>query len=400
MKHVVKRGETLNIIARRYADNGIKNWQEIYNDRSNAAFRLKNRNPNSIQPGAIINIPLVNLNIKNSKNGVTKTCLLTSGACDKLIDKNLSNYKTKTLPKVKLQLEKARTAYDVLKDLIDSNTFISWVANISDGGGNMPSDAALKKAERVSREIEMAIRQGSLSQVEKKIKELEAASKEASTIYENAIKGLGGGAGNAVIGLEITKEVSFAVVEAGIVSMSVGSGAIISRGAALGYKAAVSMVQTAANESGKAIAGSSSQTALSASKNILQSGLTTLVLGKIFGKASSKEKIGKLADKISKQLTSDKLNKILKTNNIVLKSGKFKLTTSKCKTLLEDYMTNAGKSALKSVIEDGIKVTNGKLKSEELFKRMEKAPINGAKGTFYDGFAKWLVEKAVAPSLK
>ncbi|MEX1232357.1 MAG: LysM domain-containing protein [Planctomycetaceae bacterium] len=52
----VKPGDTLSAIAFRH---GIKSWRNLYNDPSNASFRVKRPNPNLIFPGDQINIPTV-----------------------------------------------------------------------------------------------------------------------------------------------------------------------------------------------------------------------------------------------------------------------------------------------------------------------------------------------------
>jgi hypothetical protein len=52
--HVVKPGDTLSGIARRY---GVKSWQELYYHPSNASFRSKRPNPDLIFPGDQVNIP-------------------------------------------------------------------------------------------------------------------------------------------------------------------------------------------------------------------------------------------------------------------------------------------------------------------------------------------------------
>jgi LysM domain len=52
--HIVKPGDTLSAIALRY---GIESGKKLYDDPSNASFRLKRPNPNRIFPGDQINIP-------------------------------------------------------------------------------------------------------------------------------------------------------------------------------------------------------------------------------------------------------------------------------------------------------------------------------------------------------
>lgn len=52
--YTVRRGDTLSGIARQYH---ITNWQTIYNDPQNAAFRRLRPNPNIIQPGDQVYVP-------------------------------------------------------------------------------------------------------------------------------------------------------------------------------------------------------------------------------------------------------------------------------------------------------------------------------------------------------
>jgi ABC-type bacteriocin/lantibiotic exporter with double-glycine peptidase domain len=51
--YTVKPGDSLSKIARL----NDTTWQRIYNDPSNAAFKVKRPNPNKIYPGDVINIP-------------------------------------------------------------------------------------------------------------------------------------------------------------------------------------------------------------------------------------------------------------------------------------------------------------------------------------------------------
>ena len=52
--HVVRRGENLSSIARRY---GLSNWKALYNAPVNDHFRQLRPNPNHIRPGDRIHIP-------------------------------------------------------------------------------------------------------------------------------------------------------------------------------------------------------------------------------------------------------------------------------------------------------------------------------------------------------
>lgn len=52
--YTVRRGDSLSAIARQYH---IANWQTIYNDPQNAAFRRLRPNPNIIQPGDQVYVP-------------------------------------------------------------------------------------------------------------------------------------------------------------------------------------------------------------------------------------------------------------------------------------------------------------------------------------------------------
>jgi hypothetical protein len=52
--HVVKRGENLTAIARKY---GIPDWRTIYNHPNNRAFRIRRPDPNLILPGDQLFIP-------------------------------------------------------------------------------------------------------------------------------------------------------------------------------------------------------------------------------------------------------------------------------------------------------------------------------------------------------
>src|SRR5689334_22229736 len=53
-KHIVKQGECLSLIARRY---GFSKYQTIYQHPDNADLRRKRPNPNVLYPGDVVMIP-------------------------------------------------------------------------------------------------------------------------------------------------------------------------------------------------------------------------------------------------------------------------------------------------------------------------------------------------------
>jgi hypothetical protein len=391
MIHVVKRGESLSAIANQYKDNGIKNWQEIYNDKSNATFRAKRKDPNLIQPGDRINIPLLELRIQDPVTGVAKTYLMTRDALDQVVDAALAKIKQDILPKAKLRLELARVEYNTLKELVDSNRFIAWTLNVLNVFEDLtPSDAALKRAEQAAREVDTAIAGRFIPKVKSKLEEFEKEVNQAIKIYSKAREGLGSTAGRTVTGLEITKTLSFTVVGAYVTLATGGTiaapAAMTARGAALGYPAALSMVKTAADEGGKAIAGGKNQTAVGAAANILTAGAVSLFAGKAFGHPKAKEFIGKLAYRIAPRITPQKLGIVVKTGTV--------------KDLLEQYMTGVGKNSLQTVVQDGVKATHGEMTLDDLINRLDKHPLEASKKTFFQEFTQWAIKTGAASPVK
>lgn len=66
VKHVVKQGEYLSLIAARH---GFKTWKTIYNHPLNAEFKRKRPNPNVIHPGDEIVIPAFRLEPMSCETG-------------------------------------------------------------------------------------------------------------------------------------------------------------------------------------------------------------------------------------------------------------------------------------------------------------------------------------------
>lgn len=381
ISHTVKRGESLSSIAKQYKNNGIQDWKEIYNDKSNAAFRVKRRNPNSIQPGDQINIPLIAMRIEN------KTYLMTQNGLDKVVNAAIAKLKREVLPKVKQRLEVARIEYNVLQELIDSDRFVAWTLDLLNVSQDLtPSGAALKKAEQAAKDVDAAISGRFIPKIKSKIIELEQYANEAIDKYRKARRGLANTADNTVTGLEITKTVSFTVVS---VYVGLATGGTIAapaimtaRGAALGVPAALSMVQSAADEGGKALAGNQKQTTGTAVANILTAGIVSVAADKLFGHAKAKEYIGKLAYRIAPKITASQIGLVIKTGTV--------------KDLLEKYMTTTGKGALEDVVKDGVKATNGELTVDQLTDRLINQPVSGGNKTYLNQMADWAIKTGAA----
>jgi len=386
MIHTVKRGESLSIIAQQYKDNGIKSWKEIYEDKSNAAFRAKRRNPDAIQPGDRINIPLISMRIDN-KAGLINTYVMTQKGLDEVVDAAIARIKKKYLPRAKMQLEFARNEFNALQDLIESDRFISWTLDLLNLCEDLtPSAEALKKAEQAARDVDAAIAGRLIPKIKSGIEGMEKAANEAINVYRKAREGLGSSASNTVTGLQITKATSFIVVGSYV---TLATGGVISapammtaRGASLGIPAALTMIQTAADEGGKAIAGNQKQTAGGAVANILTAGGASLLADKLFGHPKAKELIGKLAFAIAPKITASQLGVIIKTGTV--------------KELLEKYMATVGKDSLQDVVQDGVKATHGEMTTDQLVDRLSNQPVKGTNKTFFKSLAEWAIINGLA----
>jgi hypothetical protein len=72
--HVVKRGEYMALIANR---NGFRDYRSIWNDSANAELKKKRTNPQSLAPGDIVKIPVIDPGV--FAKATNQTHLITAG---------------------------------------------------------------------------------------------------------------------------------------------------------------------------------------------------------------------------------------------------------------------------------------------------------------------------------
>lgn len=194
-------------------------------------------------------------------------------------------------------------------------------------------------------------------------------------------------AGTAVLSLEITKTISYTIVGcyiglAGAAKIASAPSIMTSSHGMLGFDALFSMIQSGADEGGKAIAGKGGSLNDSVI-TVFTAGVSSVVVGKVFTHPKAKKYISKLASEIAGK------NKI----DLIVNRGTVK-------DLLEKYMDGAGKKLLEEIIKGGVKTTNGKMTTAELIEKLEKSPQAGAKGTFFSELGKWAIQSGLAVAKK
>ena len=384
MIHTVKRGESLSLIALQYQKFGIKNWQEIYEHELNRAFKAQ-RSANLIQPGDKIHIPLVSIDIKGKKYWGTKDYL------EKLIDKVLFKIKQDDLPKCKRKLEHVKFVYRDLSSLRDSDMFICWIlASINSEADLAEATNALCQAEFALGDVYSALNGRNIPKVKSSIDVFQKSIDKVNKVLLKTQRALDSTAGNVVLGLEFTKTTSYTIVGcyvglAGAGQIAAAPSVMASPQAALGFDALFAMIQSGADEGGKAIAGNGGSLNDSVI-TVLTAGVSSAVVGKVFAHPKAKEYIGKLAFHIAGKITPNQLGIIIKTGTV--------------KDLLEKYMAGAGSESLKTAINDGVKTTNGKMTTAELIEKLEKSPQAGVKNTFLNEFGKWAILSGLAVAKK
>ena len=386
MIHVIRPGESLSKIASQYRHLGINSYREIYDAKENASFRARNRNPNKVSVGSKLHIPLVEIKFQG------RSYWGTPAHAKKLAEVALEKFKNTELKKAKLAIEGSWATYEVLWDLINSDLFVSWTLDLFSRKRDLsPSDNSIKKAENALKDLEQAIATRNWKDIERLAQRVQTLANAANNTFKDAMRGLSGASDTAVTTLEITKTTSFAIV--GLYATLVTGGTITAAGstagatamsstAQLGIPALLSMVETSADEGGKALAGNKHQTKTSVAANIFTAGLASVAVDKFFGSPKAKKFFGELAYEMNGALNVDHLG-------IKLANGTFK-------DLLEVYMTSAGKATTQEAIVGTVKAANGEANTRQIAQAMAGKAGSGVQTKFMERFVTWLIESGKA----
>ena len=332
-----------------------------------------------------LHIPLVEFRVKG------KSYLGTTAQAKQAADAALQDASKKLVRKAQLAVEGCRMNYKVLQDLIKSDLFVSWTLDLFSKKDLNPSYEALNQAEMALHQLEQAIKAKNYRQIQPLAKKVETQSNAALKKYRGAIAGLSGAADTSVTTLEWTKTISFAVV--GLYATLVTGGTITAAGgtagatamsqtAQLGIPALISMIESGADEGGKALAGDKRQTKGTVIANIMTAGLSSVAVDKFFGSPKVKQYIGKMAFDMNGMLNADHLG-------LRLANGTFK-------DLLETYMNGAGKGMTQQAIIQAVKAKNGEATTQDVAKGIVGGSNSAVGNKFIEDFTKWAIKTGAA----
>ena len=400
--HVVKSGETLSLIASKY---GVKSYLDIYSHPSNAAFRAKRPNPDKILPGDQINIP-TEIGTASTWPGAApprftmqingKTYEGTKDELNAVVDACISQVVKTSMPAAKRALEIARTEYQVIRDLIDSDPFVAHTLDILTEifmpGDLTPSADAINEAESNLKNVETAIARRFIPKIIHEMEKFQKSANRAIKIYRNARMKLTSSAETSVPVLEFTRDASFLVLSVAA-AIYTGGGAtaaapavLTSTGAKLGVQGLISAVQAGASETGIYIAGSKSQNGLTATANIGTAFVSSVVIGAIFKHPKIQEVLGKLAYRIAPKISPQQLGiTLIKTGTI----NKF----------LKNFFEDAGKEPLKAAWTEATKAATGQRSFDKMSDDVMDKSVGSGGETLKSAFVEWLINKGIAKKI-
>jgi len=381
--HIVKRGESLSLIAQKYKKFGIKNWQEIYKDDLNKEFRLKRGDQDIIHPGDQIIIPLFPVDIDN------KIFLLTRLDLDKALDSTIFLIKTATLPKLKLEIQYLRHKQEGLLSFIEDNAVMAWVLTQGNNEIHSISGNIVLKAQFALSDVYKSLDMRDIKVAESKLTECTSLINEGHEVILQAFEYLGDSSGQVAVHLDTTSKICSAVVGTYLTMISGGTiaGPAILANNPITASVLLAMINSTATETGKNIAGVGNSLE-EAALNVATDGFATLIVGKVFSPGSNVTKgIAFFSTKIAGKVTPQ----LLKVN---LKFG-----TETVEKLFKEFIEDQEKQLLEDALKEGAKLSRGKQTFDEFSNKLLTSPSTAVQKKLQTSFITWMIKTGLATKI-